>query len=107
MMEIIFHEHHAIVSDHMRQRASSGVRRLTTRLERAVDAVVRFEQDGPTRRVEIILHAPRQKRLVAKAEGRYFGPTLGVVLTKLHGQVAALKRATRGRAARTRILARA
>jgi len=105
-MEIIFHEHHAAVSDYMRQRAASGVRRLTTRLERTVDAVVRFEQDGPIRRVEIILHAPRQKKLVAKAEGRHFGPTLNAVLAKLRSQVTALKPTTRARSARTRALTR-
>ena len=106
-MEIIFHEHHATVSDHMRQRAASGVRQLGERFQRAVDAVVRFEQDGPTRRVEIILRAPRQRRLVAKAEGRYFGPTLAVVLAKLRQQITALKKPTRARAARSRVLARA
>jgi len=106
-MEIIFHEHHATVSDYMRQRASAGVRRLTARLDRAVDAVVRFEQDGPTRRVEIILHLPRQKRLVAKAEGRHFGPAIGEALAKLRVQSAAVKRPTRARAARSRVLARA
>lgn len=106
-MEIIFHEHHATVSDYMRQRASAGVRRLTERLERVVDAVVRFEQDGPTRRVEIILRAARHKRLVAKSEGRYFGPILNAVLAKLRTQIAALKKPTRARAARTRALARA
>ena len=101
-MEIIFHEHHAVVSEHMRQRASSGVRRLAERLERAVDAVVRFEQDGPMRRVEIILRTPRHKQLVAKSEGRYFGPTLAAVLAKLRTQIAALKKPMRARAARTR-----
>ncbi len=106
-MEIIFHDHHASVSDYMRQRASTGVRRLTTRLDRAVDAVVRFEQDGPTRRVEIILRTPRQKRLVAKAEGRHFGPVLSVALARLRPQIAAVKRPTRARAARSRVLARA
>ena len=106
-MEIIFHEHHATVSDYMRQRAASGVRRLTARLERAVDAIVRFESDGPTRRVEIILRTPRQKRLVAKAEGRHFGPVLGVVLARLQPQVAAMKRTTRARAARSRAVAHA
>lgn len=106
-MEIIFHEHHAAVSEHMRQRAASGVRSLTRRLDRAVDAVVRFEQDGPTRRVEIILRAARQRRLVAQAEGRFFGPTLGVALAKLRPQVAALKTPLRARAARSRALARA
>jgi ribosome-associated translation inhibitor RaiA len=106
-MEITFHDHHATVSDYMRQRAASGVRRLSTRLDRAVDATVRFEQDGPRRRVEIILRAPRQKQLVAQAEGRHFGPTLGIVLGKLRTQVAALKPTTRARAARTRVLTRA
>ena len=106
-MEIIFHEHHAPVSAYMRQRASTGVRRLTARLDRAVDAIVRFEQDGPTRRVEIILRSARQKSLVAKAEGRYFGPALGVALGKLRGQIAAGKRVSRARAARSRVLARA
>jgi ribosome-associated translation inhibitor RaiA len=106
-MEIIFHEHHATVSDHMRQRAVSGVRRMAQRLDRVVDAVVRFEQDGPTRRVEVILHLPKHRRLVAKAEGRYFGPALGEALAKLRVQIAAVKRPTRARAARSRVLARA
>jgi len=106
-MDIIFHEHHAHVSVHMRQRASSGVRRLATRVDRAIDAVVRFEEDGPTRRVEIILRTPRHKRLVAKAEGRYFGPALGIVLLRLRTQIAALKKPARGRAARTHATVRA
>jgi ribosome-associated translation inhibitor RaiA len=109
-MEIIFHEHHATVSDYMRQRAASGVRRLAGRLTRVTDAVVRFEEDGPTRRVEIILHAPRQKPLVAKAEGRYFGPAVAQALGKLRTQIAALKK-PRARAARdarrSRIVAQA
>lgn len=106
-MDIIFHEHHANVSVHMRQRASSGVRRLAARLDRAIDAVVRFEEDGPTRRVEIILRTPRHKRLVAKAEGRFFGPALGIVLLRLGTQIAALKKPARGRAARTHATGRA
>ena len=106
-MDIIFHEHHANVSVHMRQRAASGVRRLATRLDRAVDAVVRFEEDGPIRRVEIILRTPRHKRLVAKAEGRFFSPTLGIVLARLRTQIAALKKPARGRAARTHAAVRA
>ncbi len=94
-MDIIFHVHHAVISDRMRQRAAAGVRKLALRMERAVDAVVRFEEDGPTRRVEVILNAPRHKRLVAHAEGRYFGPALAAVLLKLQKQIATAKRLDR------------
>ena len=50
-MEILFQSHHAQVSDHMRERARTAVTKLGARLARAVNAVVRFESDGPTRRV--------------------------------------------------------
>ena len=73
-MEIIFHAHHANVSDRMRKRAESAVRRVARRMARAVDGIIRFEQDGPVKRVEIVLHAPRQRDLIARGEGRYFGP---------------------------------
>jgi ribosome-associated translation inhibitor RaiA len=97
-MDIIFHGHHAAVSDRMRQRAAAGVRRLTPRLAHAVDAIIRFEQDGPIRRVEIILHAPRQKRLVAEAEGRFFGPAIVTALARLQAQITASRRTARARA---------
>ena len=58
----------------MRRRAGLGVAKLAERLGRPVDA------DGPvrgrravTRRVEIMLHAPRRKPLVATARRRYTG----------------------------------
>jgi ribosome-associated translation inhibitor RaiA len=86
-MDIIYHSHKAEISDHMRQRAAAGIRKLTARMEKTVDAIVRFEQDGPTRRVEIILQAPRQRKLVAEAEGRFFGPTLVVALGRLKRQI--------------------
>ena len=50
-MEILFQSHHAQVSDRMRERARVAVTKLGARLARAVNAVVRFEEDGPTRRV--------------------------------------------------------
>ncbi len=74
-MEIVFHSHHAVVSDRMRQRAVRAVEKLALRLSRAGDAVIRFESDGPARRVEIALRASR-RRLVAIGEGKYFGPAL-------------------------------
>ena len=100
-MEIIFHAHHATVSEWMRARATRGVRKLSARLTRAVDAVVRFEQDGRVRRVEILLHAPRQRDLIATGESRFFGPALVTALARLQAQ---LRRKRAGRT-RTRRLA--
>jgi ribosome-associated translation inhibitor RaiA len=106
-MDIMFHGRGVAVSDHMRQRAITGVRKLTERSDRAVDAIIRFEEDGPRRRVEIVLHAPRHRRLVAEAEARYFGPALTAALARLTIQLTALKRTVRARAARVRAVANA
>ena len=64
----------------MRKRAEAGVRRIGRLIGRAVDAVIRFEQDGPVKRVEIVLHAPSTRDLVARAESRYFGIALTACL---------------------------
>ena len=106
-MDIMFHGRGVAVSDYMRQRAITGVRKLTERSDRAVDAIIRFEEDGPRRRVEIVLHAPRHRRLVAEAEARYFGPALTSALARLNIQLTALKRTVRARAARVRAVANA
>ena len=106
-MDIMFHGRGVAVSDYMRQRAITGVRKLTERSDRAVDAIIRFEEDGPRRRVEIVLHAPRHRRLVAEAEARYFGPALTAALARLNIQLTALKRTVRARAARVRAVANA
>jgi ribosome-associated translation inhibitor RaiA len=86
-MQIIFHSHHASVSDRLRVRAEQGVRKLADRLGSAVDAVIRFENDGPTRRAEIVMHASRHRRLVAKGQGRYFGPALAQAIDGLRDQI--------------------
>ncbi len=86
-MDIIFHAHHAAISDRMRLRAELAARRAATRLKRAVDVVVRFEQDGPVKRVEIVLHAPRQRNIVASGEDRFYGRALSAAITKLSAQV--------------------
>ena len=98
-MEILFQSHHAQVSDHMRERARSAVTKLGARLSRAVDAVVRFEEDGPTRRVEIVLHAPKRRAMVAEGTARFFGPALAYAIDRLEAQARQLKRTpkTRGR----------
>jgi ribosome-associated translation inhibitor RaiA len=106
-MDIAFHGRGVAVSDHMRQRAITGVRKLTERSDRAVDAVIRFQEDGPTRRVEIVLHATRHRALVAEGEGRYFGPALSAALARLRIQIAAVKKTVRARAARARAVTQA
>jgi hypothetical protein len=91
-MEIIFHAHHAAISPRLQLRAERALRKTVTRLGRAVDAIARFEEDGPTRRVELVLHAPRGKRLVAHGEGRAFGPALTEALGRLGAQVEHVRR---------------
>jgi ribosome-associated translation inhibitor RaiA len=103
-VEILFQSHHAVVSDRMRERARRAIERLAARMRRAVDAVVRFEQDGIMRRVEIVLRTPRQRSLIARGEGRFFGPALSDAVDHLEVQARQLKSA---RKARTRSLARA
>lgn len=91
-MKVIFHAHHAPISDRMRRRARQRVTKLAERLGRPVDAVIRFEDDGPARRVEIMLHAPRRKPLVATASQRYTGVALSAALDRLEAQVETQRR---------------
>jgi len=87
----------------MRRRAEAGVRRIGRRVARAVDAVIRFEQDGPVKRVEIVLHAPPKRDLVARGESRFYGLALADALVRIGAQVQnyrALSTSKRARAAR-------
>lgn len=105
-MEIIFHAHHANISERMRKRAEAAVRRAAERLTRAVDAIIRFEQDGRVKRVEIVLHAPRQRMLIARGEASYYGPALSTAVERLMNQIRTL-RAERRRAERARVVGKA
>ena len=102
-MEIIFHAHHAVISDRMRLRAERAVRKVAKKLKRAVDARVRFERDGPTSRVEVLLHAPGRRDLVAEGRARHYGPALSEAVGRLESQVNSRKRTPK---ARGRALAR-
>jgi hypothetical protein len=75
----------------MRRRAEAAVRKIARRLGRTVDAIIRFEQDGPVKRVEIVLHAPRQRNLIARGEGRYFGPAFAGAMDRLIAQIQTLR----------------
>jgi superfamily II DNA or RNA helicase len=99
-MEIVFHNHDAAISARMRQRAELAVRKAARRAARAVDAVVRFQQDGPTRRVELVLHTGSGKRYIAASEGRYFGTALADAVRRLTMQLDHNKRTPKARARR-------
>lgn len=86
-MEIIFHAHNATIPEPLKGRAERAVLKFGRRLQRAVDAVVRFEGDGPTRRVEIVLHAPKQRNLVAEGRARSYATALTDALSRLQAQI--------------------
>ncbi|MEO7966601.1 MAG: HPF/RaiA family ribosome-associated protein [Gemmatimonadaceae bacterium] len=86
-MEVVFQAHNAVISDRMKERASRALSKIARRLEDVVDATVRFNQDGPRRRVEIKLHAAGHRNFVAEGESRYYGPALNTAITHLEAQV--------------------
>jgi ribosome-associated translation inhibitor RaiA len=95
-VNVVFHAHHATVSDALQRRAETNVRKLAERLPRAVDATVRFVEDGPARRVEIELRAAPHRHLVAAGTNRLYDVALSEAVTALEAQV------ERERAARER-----
>lgn len=90
-MEIIFHAHHAAVSPRMRRRAELAVEQAAKRLSRAVNAIVRIEQDGSVKRVEIVLRAPRNRDIVARGEAKFYGPAMTIAVDRLSAQVRKLR----------------
>lgn len=105
-MDIVFHVHKAEVSPAMRKRAERLVLRAAARIPRVVEGVIRFDQDGPTRRVTIELRAPKHHDLIGRAEGRYFGPALVTAIAKVMAQAAKEKK-TVARSVARRSVARA
>ena len=98
-MDVIFHAHNAVISERLRSRAETVIHKLETRSARAVRAIVRFEQDGPTRRVEIVMHSSRRRPLISNGYARTYGPALSEAIHNLQAQLA---RSKRTRKARTR-----
>ena len=91
-MEVIFHSHNAVISERLRSRAEASLRKLGARAPRPVRTTVRFEQDGPTRRVEIVMHPSRRAPLVSNGYARTFGPALSEAVHNLEAQLAHVKR---------------
>lgn len=100
-MEIILHAHHAEVPETLRTEAEIAIRRVAARLNRVVDAIVRFVGDGKTRRVEIVLHGARHRDLFAQADAYAFEPALAVAVHRLESQIARSRRSRRSAADRT------
>ncbi|GAC1698838.1 MAG: hypothetical protein NVS9B3_16160 [Gemmatimonadaceae bacterium] len=85
-MDVIFHAHNAVISDHLRLRAERGVRRVGRRLRRSMEALVRVERDGRRCRIEIALRCPRHRTLVAEGTANFYGPALAAALARLDAQ---------------------
>lgn len=99
-MEIVFQIHDAPVTDRMRKRAEAALLKAARRAKRPLDAVIRFQQDGAVRRVELVLHTSTGRRYVANAESRYFGTALADAARKLTMQLDHSKRTPKARARR-------
>lgn len=97
-MEIVFQIHDAPVSDRMKQRAEAALRKAARRAARPQDAVIRFQQDGSVRRVELTLHTAAGRRYVAKSDAPYFGTALTGAARKLAMQLDHTKRTPKARA---------
>ena len=97
-MDVIFHSHNAVISERLRTRAESIIHKLETRVWHPVRATVRFEQDGPTRRVEIVMRASRRRPLISNGYGRSYGPALAEAVDNLQAQLARTKRTPKARA---------
>ena len=102
-VEVIFQSHHAAVSDYMRHRTRRAIDKAAQRLHRPVAGVARFEEDGPTRRVELLVHWPGH-RIVAGGSGRSFRTAISSAIQHLKAQTRQSKRTPKSR---TRHLARA
>lgn len=99
-MEVVFHSHHAPISDHMRRRAETAVRKVAKRAQRPVDAVIRFTGDGPQKSVEIELHIASGRRYRVSSRSRFFGNALADATRRLTRQLDHKKRTPKARARR-------
>lgn len=91
-MEIAFHKNDASVSHATVRKIEKMIAAAAARFPRPMDATVRFTSEGVTRRVEILLRAPRHATLVSTGEGRYYGPAASQALHRLRLQLLREKR---------------
>jgi hypothetical protein len=91
-MTITFHSHHAPLSPRLKSRTERALMKLGDRIGSPTSANVLFEEDGPERRVEIVLRAARNRRFVATATSRYFGTSVTRAIRRIDAQVRGAKR---------------
>ncbi|MHB8839577.1 MAG: HPF/RaiA family ribosome-associated protein [Gemmatimonadaceae bacterium] len=91
-MQLVFKHSGLDLTQSMLKKAERAVLKAAERIPRATGATVRFDADGPERRVEIVITAPRGTRLVATAAGRHWGPALNDALVKLVRQASKERR---------------
>ena len=91
-MQLVFSHRGIALTQSMLKKAEAAVLKAAERIPRATGATVRFDEDGPERRVEIVFNGPRGTRLIAAAAGRYWGPALNAALTKLVRQASKERR---------------
>jgi ribosome-associated translation inhibitor RaiA len=106
-LELVFSHRGIALTQSMLKKAETAVLKAAKRIPRATSATVRFEEDGPERRVEIVFTAPRGTRLVAVAAGRYWGPALTSALSKLVRQASKERRTPQRRTSQQRTSAKA
>jgi ribosome-associated translation inhibitor RaiA len=85
-VDIVFHAHHAVISEDMRARAARTVTKVATRMPRVTSAIVRFEESSRVRRVVIELHASGRK-VVADGQAPFFGTALADAGARLLARV--------------------
>jgi hypothetical protein len=96
-VEMVFSHRGIALTKSMLKKAERAVLKAAERIPRATAAIVRFDADGPERRVEIVFTAPRGTRLVAAAVGRYGGTARNAALLKLVRQASKERRTPRRR----------
>ena len=97
-MDIVYQIHDAPISERMKKRAELALVKAARRAARPQDAVIRFQQDGTVRRVEMTLHTAGGRRYVAKADAPYFGSAITAAARKLAMQLDHTKRTPKARA---------
>lgn len=95
-MEIIVQAHNASISEKLRERATQAVARVAARTRGVVDALVRFEADGPDRRVLLQLRSARRPPLLSQATADRYEDALSNAIARLESQLRQAKRAHRG-----------
>lgn len=90
-MHIVFHAHHADVTDALQQKAQAAVEKVAGRLRGTTDASIRFAEDGAQRRVELVLRIARRAPLVAEATAPRYEAALSTAVERLETHVAHVK----------------